>query len=280
MASTILDDAFIRAYHTRPRIGDWMVTYTGRQFWPVDPRPYEVDIRDIAHALAHTCRFAGHCRTFYSVAQHSVLCYEQVTELHLQLPTLMHDAAEAYMPDIARPLKRQWKHVAAPVEENILMAIWSAFSIPLWTLPHLHQEIKDIDNRMLMTEKRDIMTPHPFPWHPDDVAPQPYPEKIEPWSPERAKHEFLERYCSIMQSRRHFTEAVPLGLKPTAGIINMKKYVCNDCGREVEYTGEYWKHKGATQYRHIIVPVPVDNPESITGSADSPRVEGDTPFPE
>ncbi len=53
--------------------GDWMQTATGRQFWPMDPRPHEVFIEDIAHALSMICRFGGHCRRFYSVAEHSVL---------------------------------------------------------------------------------------------------------------------------------------------------------------------------------------------------------------
>lgn len=55
------------------RIGDWMQTASGRMFWPVDPRPEDVEINDIAHALSLTCRYCGHVREFYSVAQHSVL---------------------------------------------------------------------------------------------------------------------------------------------------------------------------------------------------------------
>lgn len=54
------------------RAGDWMQTFTGRQFWPMDPRPEDLDILDIAHALSLLCRFGGHCQRFYSVAEHSV----------------------------------------------------------------------------------------------------------------------------------------------------------------------------------------------------------------
>src|ERR1700693_75116 len=61
-----------------PRKGDWIQTFTGRQFWPLDPRPEEVCIEDIAHGLSNECRFAGQCRSFYSVAQHSVLCARNV----------------------------------------------------------------------------------------------------------------------------------------------------------------------------------------------------------
>lgn len=54
------------------RRGDWIQTFTGRRFWPLDPRPEDVCIEDIAHALSLKCRFGGHCTRFYSVAEHSV----------------------------------------------------------------------------------------------------------------------------------------------------------------------------------------------------------------
>lgn len=86
------------------RKGDWIQTYTGRQFWPLDPKPEEVCIEDIAHALSQQCRYAGHTIRFYSVAQHSV-------EIALRVPRaaalwgLLHDAAEAYLVDLPRPVK-------------------------------------------------------------------------------------------------------------------------------------------------------------------------------
>lgn len=73
------------------RIGDWIQTFTGRQFWPLDPQPDHIDIADIAHALAHDCRFGGHCRRFYSVAEHSVLLSRAVAP-EFRLAALMHDS--------------------------------------------------------------------------------------------------------------------------------------------------------------------------------------------
>lgn len=87
------------------RKGDWMQTYTGRKFWPLNPRAEEVYIEDIAHSLALSCRFNGHCKVFYSIAQHSVLV-SQIVKPTQQLIALLHDSAEAYLGDIIRPIKR------------------------------------------------------------------------------------------------------------------------------------------------------------------------------
>jgi uncharacterized protein len=84
---------------------DWILTYTGRRFSPLAPRPEDVCIEDIAHALANKCRFTGHTQRFYSVAEHSVLVQSLVSPPY-GLAALLHDAAEAYLPDIASPIKR------------------------------------------------------------------------------------------------------------------------------------------------------------------------------
>ena len=90
------------------RKGDWIQTFTGRAFYVLDPRPEDVDIEDIAHALSMQCRFAGHCREFYSVAQHSVTASWLVPPEDA-LWGLLHDAAEAYVVDLPRPIKRAWQ---------------------------------------------------------------------------------------------------------------------------------------------------------------------------
>src|SRR5690606_29748913 len=86
------------------RKGDWMQTFTGRRFWPLDPRPDEICIEDIAHALSMQCRYAGHCLSFYSVAEHSVLLSQHVAEPFRRW-ALLHDASEAYLVDVPRPIK-------------------------------------------------------------------------------------------------------------------------------------------------------------------------------
>lgn len=109
------------------RIGDWIQTYSGGCFWPLDPRPSEVQITDIAHALSMQCRYAGHVERFYSVAEHSVLVSHAVPAEHA-LWSLLHDAAEAYSADIPRPLKRylrDWKSL----EARIMRAVCERFGL-------------------------------------------------------------------------------------------------------------------------------------------------------
>ena len=82
----------------------WIQTYTGRKFFPLTDEPGEIDLRDIAHSLALQCRFNGHCRQFYSVAEHSVRVSHILPDEEAAWG-LLHDAAEAYVSDLPRPLK-------------------------------------------------------------------------------------------------------------------------------------------------------------------------------
>tara|TARA_R100000049_G_C1953124_1_gene102802 strand:- start:1844 stop:2422 length:579 start_codon:yes stop_codon:yes gene_type:complete len=99
---------------TDNRTSPWIQTYTGRKFYPLESREEDIDIADIAHALSLICRFAGHIRVFYSVAEHSVLVAritdimsstdDETKKLWLRA-ALLHDAHEAYTNDITTPLK-------------------------------------------------------------------------------------------------------------------------------------------------------------------------------
>lgn len=105
-----------------------ITTYTGRTFNLLEP---EFDIEDIAHALSMTCRFAGHCKLFYSVAEHSVLVSRLMEELKLGDPMvgLMHDAHEAYLSDVPSPFKQllpDWCALDVQLEE----ALYAAFELP------------------------------------------------------------------------------------------------------------------------------------------------------
>jgi len=124
------------------RRGDFIGTFTGRRFWPLDPRAEEVDPRDIAHALSLKCRWTGHCSRLYTVAEHSLRVAAIVRAGLAVAPewgpladlppgadpvpyALLHDAAEAYLADVARPVKRflfEWSEIEARVDAAILDA--------------------------------------------------------------------------------------------------------------------------------------------------------------
>ena len=91
---------------TTPEEEIFLPTCTGRRVHIAAPLPEEIDVEDIAHALSHTCRFAGHVPVYYSVAQHSVLVSELIEGRRAALWGLLHDASEAYLHDLTRPLKR------------------------------------------------------------------------------------------------------------------------------------------------------------------------------
>ena len=182
------------------RKGSWIQTFTGRQFWPLDPRPEDVDIRDIAHALANCCRFSGHVRKFYSVAQHSVIA-SQVVPWAARL-ALLHDAAEAYMGDIARPWKQfLWVDTGDGWEPNRLKECeHSLLSVILGALgvaesPDLWAEVKRADDVLLATEARDLMSPlHPDWRHCEHRGATVLPQRIDPWPPSLAEKVFLRRW--------------------------------------------------------------------------------------
>src|SRR3954454_351254 len=109
--------------------GDWMQTYSGRRFYPMNPRPSEIDPVDIAHALSLLCRYGGHVDRFYSVAEHCVLMSQAVAPENA-LAALLHDATEAYVCDVPRPLKRQLPGYAA-IEAMVWLAIVARFDIAL-----------------------------------------------------------------------------------------------------------------------------------------------------
>src|ERR1700743_459210 len=105
---------------TRYKSATFIETYTGRAFWPLSPTPEAISIIDIAHALSNQCRYSGHVRFFYSVAQHCCLLAQWLeanggSALDC-LQILMHDAPEGYLVDIPRPVKqympeyRVWDH--------------------------------------------------------------------------------------------------------------------------------------------------------------------------
>lgn len=169
-------------------MSDWIQTFTGRQFWPLAPRVEDIDIKDIAHALANLCRYGGHTESFYSVAQHSVLVSQVVPSEHA-LRGLLHDASEAYLIDVPRPIKHSaGMESYRSAEKALLSVIYSAFDLTAED-PAC---IKTADNALLRTEQRDLMKVPPAAWKDYRVGALSF--TITPLLPPEAKKLFLDRF--------------------------------------------------------------------------------------
>lgn len=170
------------------RLGDWMQTFTGKQFWPLDPKAEEVDIEDIAHSLSLQCRFGGHCLRFYSVAEHSVFVSRLVPP-DLALVGLLHDATEAYVSDVPKPLKR-----FLPGYPELEAAVWVAVAERFHLPPVIPVEVKWADTAILLTEAGQNMATPPVPW---STPGEPASVFLQFLSPEKAKDQFLSRFYEI-----------------------------------------------------------------------------------
>jgi|Deesub1362A_J573_1020465.scaffolds.fasta_scaffold01994_9 hypothetical protein len=170
----------------------WAATAGGGRYHLLAPDPAQVHITEIAWALGNLCRFNGHTRCFYSVAQHSVLVSELVGPEH-RLWGLLHDAHEAYVGDNIWPLKAAVPELAR-VEEPAKRAVAAAFGLP-WPEP---EEVKRADLLMLATEARLFMPPPaPEGW---DLPVEPLDMEIVPLPPEEAAALFLVRFRELFHA--------------------------------------------------------------------------------
>lgn len=184
----------------------WILTFTGAKVYPMKLTADQIEIRDIAHSLAMQCRYNGHVRRFFSVAEHCVLmarwAYREGSFFGIPANTmakiaLMHDSAETYITDIPRPVKYQlhWKrddgsyaHIKE-AERYIDGVVSQKFGLPHpW--PTL---IDEWDAKMLTTERDNLLTFHPD-W---ECPPIGLPVEIECWSPDEAEHQFLLCYNKL-----------------------------------------------------------------------------------
>lgn len=185
-----------------------MQTWSGRAFYPLDPRADDIHIEDIAAHLSKLCRYVGATRFFYSVAKHCVLVSHLVPR-EMALWGLMHDAAEAYTGDLSRPMKlclRQCKHLPSgkidgatyygDITDRIEREIAMRFGLT-WPMP---PEIKQGDLMAAAIERRDVMGPSTEVHWPD--LPEPLPGKwIHTLDWQAAESEFLDRYRQLRTDR-------------------------------------------------------------------------------
>ena len=174
--------------------GPYIQTVSGRRVNPFAPAPEDIDLGDIVVALSNQCRFGGHTRRYYSVAQHACIVSDQVLanggDTRAGLWALMHDASEAYLIDLPHPIKHRSElgRLYRDAEEGLEAVIRERFGL---TGPP-PDGIKEIDRRVLASERAALTM---VAWHwPELEGVEPLELEIEPWSPEVAAAAFLERY--------------------------------------------------------------------------------------
>jgi hypothetical protein len=162
-------------------------TFKGNFFDFSQMHKHPLDIEDIAHALSQVCRFGGHCREFYSVAQHSVYVSQMCKEF--PMAGLLHDATEAYVGDMVSPLKRR-----IPEYRQHEMWLWLVLARQFGLPKEMPAEVKRADEVMLAAEARDLMGFDATIW---GIASAPESIRIEPWPCKLAERYFLERFHSL-----------------------------------------------------------------------------------
>jgi hypothetical protein len=150
-----------------------------------------VCIEDIAHGLANIGRFGGHTLVFYSVCNHSVWVSEHCENFPLE--GLLHDATEAYLGDMVRPLK-----IFMPDYRVAEAFVWQAICEKFDLRFKLPAEVKQADNLALVTERRDFMRPSPHLWAPELEAIAPDPDCIVAHPPDVARARFLCQFNQLV----------------------------------------------------------------------------------
>lgn len=172
-------------------------TISGRIINLINPDPSSIHLEDIAHSLSHLCRFNGHSNRFYSVAQHSVLVADLLPK-ELQLLGLMHDATEAYLGDVATPLKRLIPEYQR-IENNFWQSVSTKFNLP----ESIPQEVWEADLTALAIEKSAVLSNSNEAWAQiKHITPD--PERIAHlkatvMNPEEARQAFMAKFEEIMQ---------------------------------------------------------------------------------
>ncbi|VVT49194.1 COG1896: Predicted hydrolases of HD superfamily [Kosakonia radicincitans] len=171
-------------------------TYTGKKFDYLKATADDIDIEDIANALANICRFSGHVPEFYSVAQHSVLC-SQIVPVEYAFEALMHDAAEAYVQDIPAPLKAllpDYRNIEQMVDDLIR----EKFSLSRKHSP----VVKRADLTMLATERRDLEIDDGTRWSVLEGIPESDIIQVYPLRPGQAYALFINRFNELTEIRK------------------------------------------------------------------------------
>jgi len=138
---------------------EYITTYKGENFTPLDPNPLQIHIEDIAHSLSLMCRANGHIDYFFSIAQHCINCAIEAKardySAHIQLACLIHDASEAYISDITRPVKQHLRDYMK-IEKRLQDTVYERF-IGTTLTEEETEAVTAIDNDMLVCEFNALM---------------------------------------------------------------------------------------------------------------------------
>ena len=164
-----------------------IATYTGRIINPLDPDPEQIDILDICHHLSNICRFTGAVKSFYSVGEHSCRVSDILEGPEKKLYGVLHDASEAYIADLARPIKRTKEmEFYRIIEKKLMDVIYIKFGLDI----NEPEEVKEADNIMLITEQRDLMPPETFCLN----GYKPLKTRIKTWTSTQAYFNIIYRF--------------------------------------------------------------------------------------
>lgn len=173
------------------RTNSTIQTFTGEMFDVFNPRMEQINLKDISHALSMLCRYGGHSREFYSVAEHCVLMaghFEDVGDRTLARAALLHDTTEAYMGDVVRPLKSQLP-LYRTVEDRLQALIFTKYGV----YDQIPREVKIADLRITTDEREMLMLPRP--WSIDPV--EPLGVELQCWTHDQAEQAWLDSYWRL-----------------------------------------------------------------------------------
>lgn len=186
------------------RIGPWITTYTGEHFYPLAPRPEEVDILDIAQSSALTTRYRGHIKEFYSVAQHQATLASYILmhygDAEWAMKAMLHDAGETYTADLPSPLKNAFAGFRV-IESRILAVVFGALGMS----PGIPEMVHEADLRIRYDEARELRVNNDLYY---DPGMEPLGVLIKPcWQPNEGRQLFMKYfgYLSDMLARQRET---------------------------------------------------------------------------
>ena len=178
------------------RYGRWMISTSGRQIWPMDCRPGDFIIEDVAHNLSQICRFAGSVEVFYPVSSHALMVADIVRDMGgnylQQFQGLHHDDPEFCASDVPNPLKQH-----LPDYQKAERGIWKALAAQIGVPEKMSHLVKIADKVAMVTERRDLLKPSHHVWK-SCVGIKPLSSHVKIMSSQASKHKFMERHHHLM----------------------------------------------------------------------------------